>query len=107
MELPVGFLEDCTCSGSRLHNGRKTSEFTPSSTFMLAEIITQAGLPEGAINIVTGDGLSLGNVESTLVDKIAFTGSTAVGKRIMAKAAPTLKRISLLGGRAKYCVPGC
>jgi len=48
---------------------------------MLAEIITQAGLPEGAINIVTGDGPVVGErlVESTLVDKIAFTGSTAVG----------------------------
>jgi aldehyde dehydrogenase (NAD+)/betaine-aldehyde dehydrogenase len=85
----------------------KPSEFTPSSTFMLAEIITQAGLPEGAINIVTGDGPVVGErlVESTLVDKIAFTGSTAVGKRIMAKAAPTLKRISLeLGGKSPNIV---
>ena len=55
----------------------KPSEFTPSSTFMLAEILTQAGLPEGVINIITGDGPMVGErlVESPLVDKIAFTGS--------------------------------
>jgi aldehyde dehydrogenase (NAD+)/betaine-aldehyde dehydrogenase len=81
----------------------KPSEFTPSSAFMLAEILTEAGLPPGVINIVTGDGAVVGEclVESPLVDKIAFTGSTAVGKQIMAKAAPTLKRISLeLGGKS-------
>jgi acyl-CoA reductase-like NAD-dependent aldehyde dehydrogenase len=85
----------------------KPSEFTPSSTFMLAEILAQAGLPEGVINIVTGDGPVVGErlVESPLVDKIAFTGSTAVGKQIMAKAAPTLKRISLeLGGKSPNIV---
>ncbi len=81
----------------------KPSEFTPSSTFMLAEILMEVGLPDGVINIVTGDGAVVGEgfVESPEVDKIAFTGSTAVGKRIMAKAAPTLKRISLeLGGKS-------
>jgi len=75
--------------------------------FMLAEIITQAGAPEGVINIVTGDGPVVGErlVESPLVDKIAFTGSTAIGRRIMAKAAPTLKRISLeLGGKSPNIV---
>ncbi|MDZ4877099.1 MAG: Betaine aldehyde dehydrogenase [Chroococcidiopsis cubana SAG 39.79] len=85
----------------------KPSEFTPSSTFMLAEIIAQAGVPEGVINIVTGDGPVVGErlVESPLVDKIAFTGSTAIGRRIMAKAAPTLKRISLeLGGKSPNIV---
>lgn len=85
----------------------KPSEFTPSSTFILAEIITQAGAPEGVINIVTGDGPVVGErlVESPLVDKIAFTGSTAVGKGIMAKAAPTLKRVSLeLGGKSPNIV---
>ncbi|AKG23024.1 aldehyde dehydrogenase family protein [Calothrix sp. 336/3] len=81
----------------------KPSEFTPSSTFMLVEILAEAGLPPGIANIVTGDGAVVGErlVESPLVDKIAFTGSTAVGKNIMAKAAPTLKRISLeLGGKS-------
>jgi len=81
----------------------KPSEFTPSSAFMLAEILTEAGLPPGVINIITGDGSVVGErlVESPLVDKIAFTGSTAIGKQIMAKAAPTLKRISLeLGGKS-------
>lgn len=85
----------------------KPSEFTPSSTFMLAEILTEAGLPEGVLNIVTGDGPIVGGrlVESPLVDKIAFTGSTAVGKGIMAKAAPTLKRVSLeLGGKSPNIV---
>lgn len=80
----------------------KPSEFTPSSTFMLAEIVAEAGAPEGVINVVTGDGPVVGErlVESPLVDKIAFTGSTAVGRQIMAKAAPTLKRVSLeLGGK--------
>jgi len=77
---------------------------------MLAEIITQAGLPEVRSILSRGDGPVVGErfVESTLVDKIAFTGSTAVGKRIMAKAAPTLKRISLnWAAEPKYCVPGC
>lgn len=85
----------------------KPSEFTPSSTFILGEILMQAGVPEGVINIVTGDGPIVGErlVESPLVDKIAFTGSTAVGKGIMAKAAPTLKRISLeLGGKSPNIV---
>ena len=85
----------------------KPSEFTPSNTFILAEILAEAGLPEGVVNIVTGDGPIVGEclVESPLVDKIAFTGSTAVGKQIMAKAAPTLKRISLeLGGKSPNIV---
>lgn len=85
----------------------KPSEFTPSTAFMLAEILSEAGLPDGVINIVTGDGPVVGEhlVESPLVDKIAFTGSTAVGRRIMAKGAPTLKRISLeLGGKSPNIV---
>jgi len=53
--------EDCTCSGSRLHNGRKPSEFTPSSTFMLAEIITQAGLRRVRSILSRVMALSLGN----------------------------------------------
>jgi len=97
MELPVAasFLEDCTCSGSRLHNGQN-----PVNAIQHVHASRNhypSRLTGGAINIVTGDGPVVGErlVESTLVDKIAFTGSTAVGKRIMAKAAPTLKRISL------------
>jgi acyl-CoA reductase-like NAD-dependent aldehyde dehydrogenase len=85
----------------------KPSEFAPSSTFQLAEAIGAAGAPAGTINVVTGEGDVVGErlVESPQVNKIAFTGSTAVGKRIMAQAAPTLKRISLeLGGKSPNVV---
>jgi len=80
----------------------KPSEITPVSTVRFAELATEAGLPAGVFNVVTG----LGDVGAELtrhpgVDKIAFTGSTATGQAIAATAATTMKRLSLeLGGKS-------
>jgi acyl-CoA reductase-like NAD-dependent aldehyde dehydrogenase len=79
----------------------KPAEQTPLSALRLGELCLEAGLPPGVVNVVTGDGRTgAALVEHPRVDKIAFTGSTEVGKRIMAAAAPSLKRVSLeLGGK--------
>ncbi|MFB6467119.1 aldehyde dehydrogenase family protein [Cytobacillus sp. Hz8] len=81
----------------------KPAEQTPLSALYLAELIEEAGFPTGVINIVPGFGETAGQplVDHPLVDKIAFTGSTEVGKLIMEKAAKTLKRVTLeLGGKS-------
>lgn len=81
----------------------KPAEQTPLSALYLAELIAEAGFPEGVVNIVPGFGETAGQplVDHPLVDKIAFTGSTEVGKRIMANASKTLKRVTLeLGGKS-------
>jgi acyl-CoA reductase-like NAD-dependent aldehyde dehydrogenase len=80
----------------------KPAEQTPLSALRLAELIREAGIPEGVVNVVTGDG-STGAliVEHPGIDKIAFTGSTAVGREIGAKAGRDLKRVTLeLGGKS-------
>lgn len=80
----------------------KPAEQTPLSALRLAQLFKEAGVPDGVVNVVTGDGQTgeaLVNHEK--VDKIAFTGSTEVGRRVMANAAKTLKRVTLeLGGKA-------
>lgn len=79
----------------------KPAEQTPLSALYLAELIAEAGFPEGVVNIVPGFGETAGDalVMHPDVDKIAFTGSTPVGKMIMEKAAKSLKRVTLeLGG---------
>ncbi|MGE6259621.1 aldehyde dehydrogenase family protein [Heyndrickxia sporothermodurans] len=81
----------------------KPAEQTPLSALYLAELAEEAGFPAGVINIVPGFGKTAGQplVDHPLVDKIAFTGSTSVGKSIMEKAAKTLKRVTLeLGGKS-------
>lgn len=81
----------------------KPAEQTPLSALYLAELIQEAGFPEGVVNIVPGFGETAGQplVDHPLVDKIAFTGSTEVGKMIMANASKTLKRVTLeLGGKS-------
>lgn len=81
----------------------KPAEQTPLTALLLAEFFTEAGLPRGVINVVNGFGESCGAalVEHPLVDKIAFTGSTEVGKSITKSAANTLKRVTLeLGGKS-------
>ncbi|MBM7649856.1 aldehyde dehydrogenase (NAD+) [Bacillus ectoiniformans] len=81
----------------------KPAEQTPLSALYLAELIDQAGFPPGVINIVPGFGESAGQalVDHPHVDKIAFTGSTEVGKLIMERASKTLKRVTLeLGGKS-------
>lgn len=85
----------------------KPSEFTAGTTFELARIITDAGAPAGVINVVTGPGNVVGAelAASEKVDKVAFTGSTAVGKSIMQAASANLKKISLeLGGKSPNVV---
>lgn len=81
----------------------KPAEQTPLSAIRLGELIQEVGFPDGVVNIVTGTGESAGRplVEHPDVDKIAFTGSTRVGKSILAAAGGTLKRVTLeLGGKS-------
>ena len=81
----------------------KPAEQTPLSTIRLGELIQEVGFPPGVVNIVTGYGETAGKalVDHPDVDKIAFTGSTVVGKQILAGCAGNLKRVTLeLGGKA-------
>ncbi|HET9393243.1 MAG TPA: aldehyde dehydrogenase family protein [Candidatus Rubrimentiphilum sp.] len=80
---------------------------TPLTALELAKIALEAGLPEGVLNVITGEGRGLGQamVEHPGIDKIAFTGSTATGKRVAATAAQTVKRVTLeLGGKSPSLV---
>ena len=84
----------------------KPAEQTPLTTLKLGELVIEAGFPAGVINILTG-GPETGKaiVAHPGIDKIAFTGSTAVGKEIMRGAADTLKRVTLeLGGKSPNIV---
>jgi len=84
----------------------KPAEFTPLTALAFAELCQEAGLPAGVVNIVTGDG-STGEalVKHADVDKIAFTGSTEVGRAIRSATAATHKRLSLeLGGKSPFIV---
>ena len=80
----------------------KPAEQTPLSALRLGQILLEAGLPEGVVNIVTGDGVTGALlVDHPEVDKIAFTGSTAVGREIGSKAGAQIKRVTLeLGGKS-------
>jgi acyl-CoA reductase-like NAD-dependent aldehyde dehydrogenase len=81
----------------------KPAEQTPLSALLLGEILSEAGVPDGVVNIVTGFGPGAGSsiAEHPGVDKVAFTGSTEVGKIILKAAAGNLKKVSLeLGGKA-------
>lgn len=84
----------------------KPSEITPVSTLVLARLITEAGFPDGVVNVVTGAGATgAALVAHSGIDKVAFTGSTAVGKKIAAVAAERLARVSLeLGGKSPNIV---
>ncbi|KAJ9183256.1 hypothetical protein P3X46_007139 [Hevea brasiliensis] len=81
----------------------KPSELTPLTALAAAELALQAGIPPGVLNVVMGNAPDIGNalLASSQVRKITFTGSTAVGKKLMEGAAGTVKRVSLeLGGNA-------
>lgn len=81
----------------------KSAEQTPLSALYLAKLVQEAGFPKGVINIVSGHGETTGAalVKHPSVNKIAFTGSTEVGKIIMKEAANTMKRVTLeLGGKS-------
>src|SRR5690606_23284848 len=84
----------------------KPAETTPLTALRFAEICQQAGLPPGVVNIVTGAGSTgAALVRHPDVDKVAFTGSTEVGRRIARQLAGTRKRLTLeLGGKAANIV---
>jgi aldehyde dehydrogenase (NAD+) len=88
----------------------KPSEVAPFSSYALADVLTEAGVPAGAVNVITGTGQVVGErlVTHPDVDGVTFTGSTAVGRRIAAAAAGTVKRVVLeLGGKGPSVVlPG-
>ena len=95
-KLAPALAAGCTCV-------LKPAEQTPLTALRLAAWLPELGVPDGVVNVVTGLGETAGSriVESPLVDKIAFTGSAAVGKIIMKSAADTLKRVTLeLGGKS-------
>jgi betaine-aldehyde dehydrogenase len=94
-KLPFALAAGCTTVV-------KPSELTSGSTLVLGEILIEAGVPAGVVNIVTGTGPEVGAPMTTHpdVDMVSFTGSTGVGRLTMANAAQTLKKVSLeLGGK--------
>ncbi len=99
-KLAPALAVGCTCV-------LKPAEQTPLTALRLGELIIEAGFPPGVVNILTGYGETTGAalVKHPGVDKIAFTGSTAVGKLINKQATDTLKRVSLeLGGKSPVIV---
>jgi acyl-CoA reductase-like NAD-dependent aldehyde dehydrogenase len=85
----------------------KPAELTPVTAMELANIIHEIGFPPGVVNIVPGSGREVGEelVKNPLVDKIALTGSTEVGRRVMSLAAGTLKKVTLeCGGKSANIV---
>jgi betaine-aldehyde dehydrogenase len=94
-KLPFALAAGCTCV-------IKPSEMTPSTTAMLGELLLEAKLPAGVVNIVLGYGQPVGALIASHadVDMVTFTGSTGVGKAIAASASGTLKKVALeLGGK--------
>jgi succinate-semialdehyde dehydrogenase/glutarate-semialdehyde dehydrogenase len=88
----------------------KPAEQTPLSALALAELAHRAGIPAGVINVLTADSensIAIGKVlcDSKLVRHLSFTGSTPVGRILMAQSAPTIKKLALeLGGHAPFIV---
>ena len=85
----------------------KPAEQTPLCGLALARLAEEAGLPRGTVNVITGDAKAIGKalMESDSVRKVSFTGSTEVGKLLIAQSAATVKKLSLeLGGHAPFIV---
>ena len=85
----------------------KPATLTPYSAFALAELADRAGVPKGVFNVITGSAAAIGGemTASPTVRKLTFTGSTEVGKKLMAQCAGTVKKLSLeLGGNAPFIV---
>ncbi|MBA8963841.1 MULTISPECIES: aldehyde dehydrogenase family protein [Rhodococcus] len=85
----------------------KPAEQTPLSAALLGEVLRDAGVPDGVVNIVQGDGKNVGAALTAHpgVDKVSFTGSTAVGREIISSAGGNLKRVTLeLGGKSPNIV---
>ncbi|MGI5129751.1 aldehyde dehydrogenase family protein [Pseudonocardia sp. CA-107938] len=98
-KLPLALAAGCTVVV-------KPSELTSSSAAAIARLYAEAGLPDGVLNVVTGDGRAgAALAEHPDVDVLSFTGSTATGRRIIAASAGNLKKLSLeLGGKAATVV---
>lgn len=85
----------------------RPADLTPLTALALGKLAERAGVPAGVLQIVTGDARGIGKVltESKVVRKLSFTGSTEVGRVLMAQCAPSIKRLSLeLGGNAPFIV---
>ncbi len=85
----------------------KPAEQTPFTALALAELANQAGIPRGVLQVITGEAADVGKVlcDSPVIRKLSFTGSTEVGRILMAQSAPTVKKLSLeLGGNAPFIV---
>jgi len=84
----------------------KPAEQTPLSALKLADLAKEAGLPDGVLNVLTGDGrVGAALVAHPGVDKVSFTGSTEVGKKIVMASVGNLKRVSLeLGGKSAHLI---
>ncbi|MCI4317812.1 MAG: aldehyde dehydrogenase family protein, partial [Thermoplasmata archaeon] len=85
----------------------KPASWTPLSTLELAKAFDEAGLPKGALNVVTGPGAEVGDelCRNPKVDIVSLTGDTATGKKVMEAASGTVKRVQLeLGGKAPFVV---
>jgi alpha-ketoglutaric semialdehyde dehydrogenase len=83
----------------------KPSEYTPGCAVVLFEILEQAGVPAGVVNLVLGDGRALGQTLIDGADAVTFTGATPTGRRILQMAAPTMTKVQLeLGGKNPFIV---
>jgi succinate-semialdehyde dehydrogenase/glutarate-semialdehyde dehydrogenase len=85
----------------------KPAEQTPLTALALAALAEEAGFPPGVFNVLTGDPAAIGGelTASPVVRKLSFTGSTEIGRLLMAQSAPTIKKLSLeLGGNAPFIV---
>jgi len=85
----------------------KPASQTPFSALALAELAARAGVPAGVFSVVTGDASAIGGemTSNPIVRKITFTGSTAIGKKLMEQSAATVKKVSMeLGGNAPFIV---
>ncbi|WP_076541101.1 NADP-dependent succinate-semialdehyde dehydrogenase [Shewanella sp. UCD-KL21] len=85
----------------------KPAPQTPFSALALAELATRAGVPAGVFNVISGDAIAIGAelCANPIVRKLSFTGSTAVGVKLMQQCAPSIKKLSLeLGGNAPFIV---
>ncbi|MGA7677651.1 MAG: aldehyde dehydrogenase family protein [Dehalococcoidia bacterium] len=101
MYIAIWKITPALCMGNTIV--LKPASYTPLSALILAEAAKAAGIPDGVFNVITGPGGELGKILCTHpdVDKIAFTGSTEVGREIMRLASGTVKKVTLeLGGKS-------
>ena len=108
--FPAAMITRKVGAGARrgLHDGRASRPTqTPYSALAMAELAQRAGIPRGVFNVVTGRPSAIGGelTSNPIVRKLTFTGSTEVGKQLMAQCAATVKKVSLeLGGNAPFIV---